>query len=74
MALLLACSEADARTRRSQSAKEEFNNEHLCPAPCGRKGPSKGYIIDQIKPLACDGAHTPYSMQDAVADCCRQQD
>lgn len=54
---------ADARTKRSQSAKIEFKYQNPCPATGARKGPCKGYVIDHIKPLACDGADRPENMQ-----------
>ena len=54
---------ADARIKRSQSAKVEFKYQHPCPATGARKGPCKGYIIDHVKPLACGGADAPSNMQ-----------
>ncbi len=54
---------AEARVKRSQSAKIEFKAEHPCPATGARKGPCKGYVIDHIKPLACGGADAPSNMQ-----------
>lgn len=66
VALLAACAlsmGADARVKRSQSAKVEFKRETPCPATGARKGPCKGYVIDHIKPLACGGADSPENMQ-----------
>lgn len=69
MALMLACGAADARIKRSQSAKVEFKHEHPCPATGERKGPCKGYVIDHITPLACGGADASSNMQwQTVAD------
>ena len=62
LALLLPLG-ADARIKRSQSAKVEFKYEHPCPATGARKGPCKGFVIDHIKPLACGGADAPFNMQ-----------
>jgi len=68
-AALLASSPADARIKRSQSAKVEFKYQHPCPATGERKGPRKGYVIDHVKPLACGGADAPINMQwQTVAD------
>lgn len=54
---------ADARTKRSQSAKVDFKSEHPCPATGATKGPCKGYVIDHVKPLACGGPDLPSNMQ-----------
>ena len=62
LVLLTPCA-ADARIKRSQSAKVEFKHEHPCPASGARKGPCKGYVIDHINPLACGGADAPLNMQ-----------
>lgn len=62
-AALFASSPADARIKRSQSAKIEFKYQNPCPATGVHKGPCKGYIIDHIKPLACGGADAPINMQ-----------
>ena len=60
---------ADARVKRSQSAKVEFKAEHPCPGSGERKGPCKGYVIDHIKPLSCGGADAPINMQwQTIAD------
>ena len=60
---------AEARIKRSQSAKIEFKYEHPCPATGARKGPCKDYVIDHIKPLACGGADSPANMPwQTVAD------
>jgi hypothetical protein len=67
--LLLAClalafaAPADARIKRSQSAKIEFKREHPCPATGAMKGPCKGYVIDHVNPLACGGPDRPENMQ-----------
>ena len=64
--LIAACAlstAADARIKRSQSAKVEFKYEHPCPATGARKGPCKGYVIDHVRPLACGGDDAPSNMQ-----------
>lgn len=69
-ALLLALPiAAEARIKRSQSAKVEFKREQPCPATGTSKGPCKGWVIDHIQPLACGGADAPGNMQwQTVAD------
>lgn len=66
-ALLLAAAllplAADARIKRSQSAKVEFKLEHPCPVSGASKGPCPGWVIDHIDPLACGGADQPSNMQ-----------
>jgi len=62
-AALISSSPADARIKRSQSAKIEFKYQHPCPDNGARKGPCKGYVIDHIKPLACGGPDRPSNMQ-----------
>ncbi len=59
----LSCQVADARIKRSQSAKVAFKQQHPCLATGTRKGPCKGYVIDHVKPLACGGADAPGNMQ-----------
>jgi hypothetical protein len=54
---------ADARIKRSQSAKLAFKAQHPCPATGMSKGPCKGWVIDHVKPLACGGADHPDNMQ-----------
>ena len=63
IAICLTVTNADARTKRSQSAKVEFKYEHPCPATGARKGPCKGHVIDHINPLACGGPDTSTNMQ-----------
>jgi hypothetical protein len=60
---LLVPTLAEARIKRSQSAKVEFKLEHPCPATGARKGPCKGYVIDHVNPLACGGLDAPENMQ-----------
>lgn len=55
--------QANARIKRSQSAKVEFKHQHPCPATGAAKGPCKGYVIDHVIPLACGGADAPSNMQ-----------
>ena len=67
--LALTCQIADARIKRSQSAKVAFKQQHPCPATGARKGPCKGYVIDHVTALACGGADAPSNMQwQTVAD------
>ena len=54
LALLLPMA-AEARVKRSQSAKVEFKAEHPCPATGARKGPCKGFVIDHSLPLCAGG-------------------
>ena len=54
---------ADARIKRSQTAKVEFKLANPCPASGARKGPCKGYVIDHTNPLACGGPDTAINMQ-----------
>lgn len=71
LAITLACTAApaEARIKRSQSAKVEFKLQHPCPATGARKGPCRGYVIDHIKPLACGGPDQPDNMQwQTIAD------
>jgi hypothetical protein len=51
---------ADAR---SYAAKVEFKRLNPCPSTGKHKGPCPGYIIDHIKPLACNGDDAPHNMQ-----------
>ncbi len=62
-ASLLAAGPVEARTKRSQSAKIEFKQQHPCPATGSTKGSCHGYVIDHIKALACGGADRPENMQ-----------
>ncbi len=50
--VLLTATPAEARTKRSQSAKVEFKQQHPCPATGSPKGPCKGYVIDHIVSIA----------------------
>ena len=69
VAVLSLYSVADARIKRSQSAKVEFKLANPCPANGARKGPCKGYVIDHINPLACGGLDAPVNMQwQTIAD------
>ena len=65
----LTATHAAARTKRSQSAKVEFKQQHPCPATGAPRGPCKGYVIDHIVPIACHGADALSNMQwQTVAD------
>ena len=67
--VLLTTTHAEARTKRSESAKVEFKQQHPCPATGAPKEPCKGYVIDHIVPIACHGADAPSNMQwQTVAD------
>jgi hypothetical protein len=69
LSLALSTHPAEARIKRSQSAKVEFKLTHPCPATGATKGPCKGYVIDHVVPLACGGADSPENMQyQTVAD------
>lgn len=67
LALAITCASlatpAEARIKRSQSAKIEFKHQHPCPANGARKGPCKGYVIDHKIALACGGPDRPENMQ-----------
>lgn len=52
-----------ATTQRNGSAVREFKRVNPCPVTGKAKGPCPGYVIDHIKPLACNGADTPANMQ-----------
>jgi hypothetical protein len=60
---LVCAAPAEARTKRSQSAKVEFKREHPCPATGATKGPCKGYVIDHVNPLVCGGPDSSVNMQ-----------
>lgn len=64
--LIAACTlstGAEARIKRSQSAKIEFKLATPCPANGATTGPCKGYVIDHVRPLACGGDDKPLNMQ-----------
>ena len=63
LAALLLPLQADARIKRSTSAKVEFKRQQPCPATGEPKGPCKGWVIDHIQPLACGGEDAPLNMQ-----------
>jgi hypothetical protein len=63
MMVLLTNTQAEARTKLSQSAKVAFKYQHPCPATGSPKGPCKGYVIDHIVPIACHGADAPGNTQ-----------
>lgn len=52
-----------AESNRSYKAKKAFKITHACPATGRYKGSCPNYIIDHIKPLACDGLDNPDNMQ-----------
>ena len=63
IAALSLSAPAEARSKRSESAKLAFKAQNPCPATGARKGPCKGWVIDHVKPLACGGADHPDNMQ-----------
>lgn len=63
LALALTALPADARIKRSQSAKVAFKLAHPCPATGATKGPCSGWVIDHVNPLSCGGPDTPENMQ-----------
>lgn len=63
IALCALSTNADARIKRSQSAKVEFKAANPSPASGARKGPCAGYEIDHMWPLACGGADHARNMQ-----------
>jgi hypothetical protein len=68
-AILGTLGPAEAKIKRSQSAKVEFKLQNPCPITGASKGPCKGYVIDHVLPLACGGADSPTNMQwQTVAD------
>lgn len=54
---------ADARIKRSQSAKVEFKLANPCPANGAHKGPCKGYVIDHRIGLCVGGPDTAQNMR-----------
>ncbi len=74
IALTLFAVQADARIKRSQSAKVEFKQQQPCPATGASKGPCKGYVIDHIKAFACGGADSPPNMQWQTIEAAKAKD
>ena len=69
MMVLLMTTHAEARTKRSQSAKVEFKQQHPYPAAGSAKRPCKGYVNGHIVPFGCGGTDAPRNMQwQTVAD------
>lgn len=60
---LMLCSTVQAERHRSQKAKAIFKYSHPCPSTGRVKGSCPNYIIDHIKPLACDGLDDASNMQ-----------
>lgn len=65
---------AEARTKRSQSAKVEFKVVNSCPATGATKGPCSGYVIDHMWPLACGGEDHPRNMQWQTIENAKEKD
>lgn len=62
-ALAIYALAAEAKQNRSYHAIKQFKIEHPCPANGRHKGRCAGYVIDHIRPLACDGLDSPKNMQ-----------
>lgn len=73
LALLLPVA-AEARIKRSQSAKVEFKHEHPCPASGARKGPCKGYVIDHRIGLCVGGPDTAKNMRWMTVETAKAKD
>ena len=65
---------ADARTKRSQSAKVEFKLSHPCPADGATKGPCKGYVIDHRIGLCVGGPDTAQNMRWMTVETAKSKD
>jgi hypothetical protein len=61
--IALAVTAAEAKVKRSTSAKRAFQRESPCPATGQPTGKCSGYVIDHIIPLACGGPDDPSNMQ-----------
>lgn len=72
--LALVVAPAEARTKRSQSAKVEFKHAHPCPANGARKGPCKGWIIDHRVGLCVGGSDTPSNMRWQTVEAAKAKD
>ena len=72
--MAFALSPADARIKRSQSAKVEFKAEHPCPSTGRRKGPCKGYVIDHHVALCVGGPDTPANMRWMAVEAAKAKD
>jgi hypothetical protein len=59
---LLLTPPAEARIPRSYSAKAAFVRLHACPSTGLHRLPCKGWVIDHVKPLACNGPDLPSNM------------
>lgn len=65
---------ADARIKRSQSAKVAFKYEHPCPSTGARKGPCRGYVIDHRIGLCVGGPDTPSNMHWMAVETAKAKD
>lgn len=74
LAMAFVSGHADARIKRSQSAKVEFKHEHPCPATGERKGPCRGYVIDHRIGLCVGGIDAPENMRWMAVDTAKQKD
>ncbi len=56
-------------TERSGAVRAAFQRDNPCPANGAKRGTCPGWVVDHIKPLACDGADKPFNLQwQTVAD------
>ncbi len=60
---LLSMAALGSGYERSEAARNAFKAQQPCPATGSPSGPCPGWIIDHIRPLACDGPDEPYNMQ-----------
>ena len=73
LAMLLPIS-ADARIKRSQSAKVEFKLANPCPANGATKGPCAGHIIDHRIALCVGGLDTAQNMRWMTIETAKKKD
>ena len=74
LAALLSPGLADARIKRSQSAKVEFKRQQPCPATGEPKGPCKGWVIDHRIGLCVGGPDIPDNMMWMTVDAAKAKD
>jgi hypothetical protein len=48
---------------RDPDARAAFMRSHPCPATGRKSGACPGYVVDHIRPLACNGPDSPSNMQ-----------
>ena len=69
-----ATGSAEARIKRSQSAKVAFKASRPCPATGAPKGPCKGWIIDHHIGLCVGGPDTPANMRWMTVEAAKAKD